>query len=94
MVAATAIVDATAQIGPHVVIDAGAEIGPRCSIGPGVAIGAGDTDCASLQTRMTTRVSFMLVFASRRHASTVAFSPLSSNACAAFSMRSLISGLT
>lgn len=48
IVAATARVDASAQIGPYVVIEAGAEIGAGCRIGPFVSIGQGVTigaDC-------------------------------------------------
>jgi len=48
VVAETARVDASAEIGPYVVIEAGAEIGPGCRIGPFVAIGKGVTigpDC-------------------------------------------------
>src|SRR5665213_4000219 len=41
VVADAAIVDASAEIGPHAVIEANAEIGPRCRIGPGAVIGAG-----------------------------------------------------
>jgi UDP-3-O-[3-hydroxymyristoyl] glucosamine N-acyltransferase len=41
VVAATAHVDASAEIGPYVVIEAGAEIGPGCRIGPFVSIGRG-----------------------------------------------------
>jgi UDP-3-O-[3-hydroxymyristoyl] glucosamine N-acyltransferase len=37
----TAVVDASAEIGPFVVIEARAEIGPRCRVGPGAVIGAG-----------------------------------------------------
>lgn len=48
VVAETARVDASTEIGPYVVIEAGAEIGPGCRIGPFVAIGKGVTigaDC-------------------------------------------------
>ncbi|HVC62589.1 MAG TPA: UDP-3-O-(3-hydroxymyristoyl)glucosamine N-acyltransferase [Acetobacteraceae bacterium] len=48
VVAGSARVDASAEIGPYVVIEAGAEIGPGCRIGPFVAIGKGVTigpDC-------------------------------------------------
>jgi len=41
LVADTAKVDATAEIGPFVVVEAGAEVGARCRIGPGAVIGAG-----------------------------------------------------
>jgi UDP-3-O-[3-hydroxymyristoyl] glucosamine N-acyltransferase len=48
IVAPSAIVHPTAQVGPFVVIGAGAEIGPRCWIAPFVSIGDGvvlGTDC-------------------------------------------------
>jgi UDP-3-O-[3-hydroxymyristoyl] glucosamine N-acyltransferase len=48
VVAATARVDASAEIGPYTVVDADAEIGPGCRIGPFVSIGHGVTlgaDC-------------------------------------------------
>lgn len=48
VVAATARIDASAEIGPYAVIEAGAEIGPGCRIGPFVWIGQGVTigaDC-------------------------------------------------
>jgi UDP-3-O-[3-hydroxymyristoyl] glucosamine N-acyltransferase len=48
VVAATARVDASAEIGPYTVIDADAEIGPGCRVGPFVSIGHGVTlgaDC-------------------------------------------------
>jgi UDP-3-O-[3-hydroxymyristoyl] glucosamine N-acyltransferase len=48
VVAATARVDASAEIGPYTVIDADAEIGPGCRVGPFVSIGQGVTlgaDC-------------------------------------------------
>jgi UDP-3-O-[3-hydroxymyristoyl] glucosamine N-acyltransferase len=48
IVAETAHVDASAEIGPYVVIEDAAEIGPGCRIGPFVSIGAGVTlgpDC-------------------------------------------------
>jgi UDP-3-O-[3-hydroxymyristoyl] glucosamine N-acyltransferase len=41
VVADSAAVDATTEVGPHAVIEANAEIGPRCRIGPGAVIGAG-----------------------------------------------------
>ena len=41
VIAETARVDATAEIGPHAVIEAGAEIGSSCRIGPFVSIGRG-----------------------------------------------------
>ncbi len=41
VIAESAHVDPTAEIGPLVVIEAGAEIGPRCKIGPGAVIGSG-----------------------------------------------------
>jgi UDP-3-O-[3-hydroxymyristoyl] glucosamine N-acyltransferase len=40
-VAAGAIVDPTAEIGPFCLIEAGAEIGARCRIGPYVSVGQG-----------------------------------------------------
>jgi UDP-3-O-[3-hydroxymyristoyl] glucosamine N-acyltransferase len=43
VIAETARVDASAEIGPYVVIEAGAEIGSRCRIGPFVSIGQGVT---------------------------------------------------
>jgi UDP-3-O-[3-hydroxymyristoyl] glucosamine N-acyltransferase len=48
IVAETARVDASAEVGPYVVIEAGAEIGAGCRIGPFVSIGKGVTigaDC-------------------------------------------------
>ena len=48
VVAHTARIDASAEIGPYVVVEAGAEIGPACRIGPFVSIGMGVTigrDC-------------------------------------------------
>ena len=48
VIAATARVDASAEIGPYVVVEDGAEIGPGCRIGPFVSIGKGVTigpDC-------------------------------------------------
>jgi len=48
VVAETARVDASAEIGPYVVIEAGVEIGPGCRVGPFVSIGRGVTmgrDC-------------------------------------------------
>ncbi len=41
VVAGSAIVDPTAEIGPLAVIEARAEIGPRCRIGPGAIVGSG-----------------------------------------------------
>jgi UDP-3-O-[3-hydroxymyristoyl] glucosamine N-acyltransferase len=41
VIAETARVDATAEIGPYAVIEAGAEIGSSCRIGPFVSIGRG-----------------------------------------------------
>ena len=41
VVAATARVDASAEIGPNAVIGDGAEIGPRCRIGAGAVLGDG-----------------------------------------------------
>jgi UDP-3-O-[3-hydroxymyristoyl] glucosamine N-acyltransferase len=48
VIAKTARVDLSAEIGPYVVVEAGAEIGPGCRIGPFVSIGKGVTigpDC-------------------------------------------------
>jgi UDP-3-O-[3-hydroxymyristoyl] glucosamine N-acyltransferase len=48
VIADTARVDASAEIGPYVVIEAGAEIGPGCRIGSFVSVGKGVTigpDC-------------------------------------------------
>lgn len=48
VVAETARIDASAEIGPYVVVEAGAEIGAGCRIGPFVSIGRGVTigaDC-------------------------------------------------
>jgi UDP-3-O-[3-hydroxymyristoyl] glucosamine N-acyltransferase len=48
VVAKTARVDSSAEIGPYVVIEDGAEVGARCRIGPFVSIGKGVTigpDC-------------------------------------------------
>jgi UDP-3-O-[3-hydroxymyristoyl] glucosamine N-acyltransferase len=48
VVADTARVDTTAEIGAYVVIEAGAEVGPGCRVGPFVSIGRGVTigpDC-------------------------------------------------
>lgn len=48
VIARTACIDASAEIGPYVVVEAGAEIGPDCRIGPFVSIGRGVTmgrDC-------------------------------------------------
>jgi UDP-3-O-[3-hydroxymyristoyl] glucosamine N-acyltransferase len=39
VVAASAVVDASAEIGPLAVVGEGAEIGPRCRIGPGAVVG-------------------------------------------------------
>ena len=41
IVASSALVDPSAEIGPLVVIEAGAEIGRGCRIGPGVVVGNG-----------------------------------------------------
>jgi UDP-3-O-[3-hydroxymyristoyl] glucosamine N-acyltransferase len=41
IVAESAIVDPSVEIGPLCVIEAGAEIGPRCRLGPGAVIGRG-----------------------------------------------------
>jgi UDP-3-O-[3-hydroxymyristoyl] glucosamine N-acyltransferase len=48
VVAATARIDPSAEIGPYTVIDADCEIGPGCRVGPFVSIGQGVTlgaDC-------------------------------------------------
>ncbi len=41
MVADTARIDPSADIGPMAVIEAGVEVGPRCRVGPGAVIGSG-----------------------------------------------------
>ncbi len=41
IIAASAMVDPSAEIGPLVVVGEAAEIGPRCRVGPGAVIGAG-----------------------------------------------------
>jgi UDP-3-O-[3-hydroxymyristoyl] glucosamine N-acyltransferase len=48
IVAETACIDVSAEIGPYVVIEAGAVIGPGCRVGPFVSIGKGvaiGSDC-------------------------------------------------